>query len=175
MRTFVILISVMAALAVIFWVKYMNNKKENLAIGTLAPDFSLPDETGAVHSLHEYRGKKVILYFYPKDNTPGCTQQACSLRDGYKRLTDSGYTILGISFDSPEHHARFKAQHNLPFHLLSDESKLVARQYHSIALGEMFPARKTFVIDEKGIIKAIITDINLKDHADQIVDIDSTI
>jgi peroxiredoxin Q/BCP len=172
MRKYMTIIGILGALGlIILLVRYMRQTKENLTIGQHAPDFSLRDETGALHTLKDYHGKKLILYFYPKDNTPGCTQQACSLRDGYKELSDNGFTILGVSFDSPEHHARFKAQNNLPFHLLSDETKTVARRYNSIALGGLFPARKTFVIDESGIIRAIITDIELKNHADQILQI----
>ena len=92
-------------------------------VGDPAPDFQVKDDSGKIRTLAEFRGKKVVLYFYPKDNTPGCTKEACSFRDGYSTLQDAGIVILGVSFDSPESHRKFKDKQKLPFILLSDEKK----------------------------------------------------
>ena len=93
----------------------------NVATGTLAPDFTLPDENGVPHKLSDYAGKSVVLYFYPKDDTPGCTTEACEFRDAYQDYTDAGLVILGISPDPPKAHAKFKNKFSLPFTLLADE------------------------------------------------------
>ncbi|BDC34244.1 peroxiredoxin [Candidatus Dependentiae bacterium Noda2021] len=148
----------------------LNRVKPNvLTIGQTAPSFELHDETGTLQSLRAYKGKKVILYFYPKDNTPGCTSQACSLRDGYKDLQEHGFTILGVSFDSPESHRAFIQKNNLPFHLLSDSDKTVTKAYGALMIGNIAPQRKTFIINEKGIIDAILSDVDIKNHAEQIL------
>ncbi len=94
-----------------------------------APDFSLADETGAVRTLSEFRGKPVVLYFYPKDDTPGCTTEACNFRDDYHVYAENGVVILGVSPDSPKSHAKFKAKYNLPFTLLADEDHRVCEMY----------------------------------------------
>lgn len=144
-----------------------------VAVGSIAPDFSLPDDQGVMRSLSEFKGKKVALYFYPKDETSGCTSQACSIRDGYKTLSDQGIVILGVSFDSVESHRKFKAHHNLSFILLSDTSKEVAKKYGAVAWFIFYapvPSRKTFLIDEQGKIVKILDDIRVKDHADQIIE-----
>jgi len=100
-------------------------RKEN----TMAPDFELPDETGVLHKLSDYRGKDVLLYFYPKDGTSGCTTEACNFRDDYSAYEKAGVTILGVSPDSPESHAKFKAEHHLPFNLLADTEHKVCELY----------------------------------------------
>ena len=129
-----------------------------LAIGTQAPDFTLPDQNGMVHSLQEYRGKKVILYFYPKDNTAGCTKQACGFGELYPQFTEKGAVILGVSKDSVASHKKFQEKYHLPFTLLSDTEKTVLQAYDvwkekklygKVSMGVV---RSTYLIDEKGII-----------------------
>ena len=146
-----------------------------LQIGTKAPDFTLPDQNGALHSLEEYRGKKVVLYFYPKDNTPGCTAEACSLRNGYAMLQKAGYQVIGVSKDSEASHQKFAAKYELPFPLISDPEhrlceevgvwqlkKMAGREYMGVV-------RTTFVLDEAGVITHVITKVNTKDAAGQLV------
>ncbi|MBP7092042.1 MAG: peroxiredoxin, partial [Anaerolineaceae bacterium] len=108
--------------------------KEN----TQAPDFSLPDETGVIHTLSQYAGRNIILYFYPKDDTPGCTIEACNFRDDYSAYENSQVVILGVSPDSPKSHARFKAKYHLPFSLLSDEEHKVLEMYGVWGKKKMF-------------------------------------
>jgi len=100
-----------------------------LVVGTEAPSFTLPDEEGNLHSLSDFKGKWVVLYFYPKDNTPGCTTEACSVRDVYDALLAQGAVVIGISKDSPQSHKKFKQKYNLPFYLLSDESTQTMQTY----------------------------------------------
>lgn len=144
-----------------------------LRVGDKAPDFSLPDETGIIRTLTEFRGKKVVLYFYPKDETSGCTAQACSLKNGYTELQSKGIVVLGVSFDSVASHKRFKEKHNLPFSLLSDSEKKVAAKYGAvwnfILCYAPVPSRMTFLIDEQGIIVAVLDDIDIKNYADDII------
>jgi len=143
-----------------------------LKIGDKAPDFKLKDETGTHRTLSEFAGKKVVVYFYPKDDTPGCTKEACSLRDGYREIQERGIVILGISYDSPESHRKFKEKYNLPFHLLSDDSKEVSKAYgaHKGILQALTPLRMTFLIDEKGKIVHIFEKVNVSEHAREVLD-----
>lgn len=136
-------------------------------IGTIAPDFSLPDETGTIHTLSKLRGSKVALYFYPKDDTPGCTAQACSLRDDFAELKKHGIILLGLSSDTAKSHIQFKKRHQLPFHLLS-ANKSICDAYN--VSGYFFTKRHTFLINEKGIIIKIITHVNTKNHTQQILE-----
>lgn len=142
--------------------------------GSVAPDFSGTDQNGQTISLSGFRGSKVVLYFYPKDNTPGCTAEACSLRDGYDDLTSMGYKIIGISPDSLTSHSKFAQKHNLNFHLLSDNEKTIIAAYG--AWGEkkmcgrtyMGVIRTTFLIDENGVVAKVIKKVDTKNHAEQI-------
>jgi peroxiredoxin Q/BCP len=147
------------------------DKNMSVRIGEIAPDFELPDETGKLHSLKEFRGRKVALYFYPKNNTLGCTRQACSLRDGYQDLTAADIVILGISYDSPDSHREFKNKNNLPFTLLSDENREVAPVYGASwkIFGNFVLKRKTFLIDEQGILIKILNDVDVNQHAQEIM------
>lgn len=142
-----------------------------LKVGDSAPDFQLKDETGEMHTLAEFRGKKVVLYFYPKDNTPGCTKEACSFRDGYSILQEAGIVILGVSFDSPESHRKFKDKYKLPFILLSDEKKEVAKAYDASGgiLGSLMAKRYTYLIDELGKIVYIFKKVDVKNHAGEVL------
>ena len=147
-----------------------------LKIGDKAPAINSIDENGDAITLEQFKGKKVVLYFYPKDMTPGCTMQSCNLRDNYQTLLDNGYVVLGCSADSPERHQKFIATHNLPFSLISDESKEVLNAYGVWGpkkfMGKEYDGinRTTFVIDKDGIIKDIITKVKTKAHTSQILE-----
>ena len=147
-----------------------------LNIGDKAPSINSIDENGEVITLEQFKGKKVVLYFYPKDMTPGCTMQSCNLRDNYQTLLDNGYVVLGCSADSPERHQKFIAKHDLPFSLISDESKEVLNAYGVWGpkkfMGKEYDGinRTTFVIDKDGIIKDIITKVKTKAHTSQILE-----
>lgn len=129
-----------------------------LAIGTLAPDFTLPDQDGVLHSLSDYRGKRVVLYFYPKDNTPGCTKQACGFSELYPQFTEKDTVVLGVSKDSVASHKRFQEKYDLGFTLLSDTELEVIRAYdvwhekHMAGRSYMGVVRTTYLIDEQGSI-----------------------
>lgn len=129
-----------------------------LEIGTKAPAFTLPDENGTLHTLEEYRGKKVILYFYPKDNTPGCTKQACGFSEMYPMFLEKGAVVLGVSKDSVASHKKFKEKYDLAFTLLSDQELSVIqaydvwkekKNYGKVSMGVV---RTTYLIDEAGVI-----------------------
>jgi len=147
-----------------------------LKIGDKAPEINSIDENGDAITLEQFKGKKVVLYFYPKDMTPGCTMQSCNLRDNYQTLLDNGYVVLGCSADSPERHQKFIAKHDLPFSLISDESKEVLNAYGVWGpkkfMGKEYDGinRTTFVIDKDGIIKDIITKVKTKAHTSQILE-----
>lgn len=129
-----------------------------LEIGTAAPDFTLPDQNGNMHSLSDYRGRKVVLYFYPRDNTPGCTKQACAFGELYPQFREKGAVVLGVSKDSVASHKKFQDKYGLPFTLLSDTEKTVLQAYDvwkekklygKVSMGVV---RSTYLIDEQGII-----------------------
>ena len=147
----------------------------NLNIGDKAPDFEVTDQNGKTVKLSDYRGKKVVLYFYPKDDTSGCTAQACNLRDNYDDLKAKGYEVIGVSTDDEKSHQKFIQKHNLPFTLLADTEKKVVEAYGVWQEKSMYgrkymgTMRYTFVIDENGIIQDIITKVDTKDHAAQLV------
>lgn len=144
--------------------------------GDPAPDFNAPIETGETVSLSDFAGKKLVLFFYPKDNTPGCTAEACSLRDHYQELKDANYALLGVSPDSARKHNNFKEKHDLPFPLIADEEKEVLNAYgvwgEKKFMGRKYDGvhRTTFVIDENGRIERIIRKVKTKDHARQILE-----
>ena len=148
----------------------------NLSVGDKAPDFKIKDQNGKTVSLKDYKGKKVVLYFYPKDDTPGCTAESCNLRDNYKALQKKGYEVLGISSDSEKSHLKFIDKYKLPFTLLADTEKEVHNQYGTWVEKSMYgrkymgTARVTFIIDEKGKIEKIIDKVKTKDHTSQILD-----
>ena len=146
-----------------------------LETGTLAPDFEAKDQDGNTIKLSDYKGKKVILYFYPKDNTPGCTAQACNLRDNYELLLKQGYQVIGISSDSEKSHKKFIEKHSLPFPLIADTEKEVHNLYGTWGEKNMYGRkymgtfRTTFVIDEEGKIAEIIKKVKTKEHTNQIL------
>ncbi len=147
----------------------------NLKPGDKAPEFTSVNEKGEKIKLKDYRGKKLILFFYPKDNTPTCTVEACNLRDAYQDLKDKGFELLGVSPDSEKKHQNFIAKHELPFPLLADTEREVIEAYGIWGpkkfMGRTFDGlhRTTFVIDEKGKIEQVIQKVKAKQHAAQIL------
>jgi len=143
--------------------------------GDKAPAFKGITETGKAVSLTDYKGKKLVLYFYPKDSTPGCTAEACDLRDNYKMFQKQGYEILGVSPDSEASHQKFIAKFELPFSLLADTDHSIAEAYGAWGEKSMYGKkymgilRTTFVIDEKGKIEKVIEKVDTKNHTQQIV------
>ncbi len=143
--------------------------------GDKAPFFKGTDQNGSEISLSDFAGKKLVLYFYPKDNTPGCTAEACDLRDNYEKFLASGYTVIGVSKDSAKSHQKFIEKYNLPFPLIADTDTAIQQSYE--AWGEkkfmgrtyMGTIRRTFIIDENGIIEDIIDKVNTKAHTAQIL------
>ena len=146
-----------------------------LKIGDKAPAINAIDQNENSINLESYRGKKVVLYFYPKDMTPGCTAQSCNLSDNYKLLLEKGYDVLGVSCDSVKRHQKFIAKYNLPFNLISDEDHKVVNDYGVWQLKKfmgreyMGIVRTTFIIDENGLISDIISKVNTKEHTNQII------
>lgn len=144
----------------------------NITIGQEVPDFTLPASTGREISLSEYRGRKVLLYFYPKDSTPACTQEACDFRDAHDTLSAHGAVVLGISTDSIASHGKFSTKHSLPFPLLSDEEHKVSELFgvwqQKKLYGKEFMGivRSTFLIDEDGILRAEWRKVRVKGHVD---------
>lgn len=143
--------------------------------GDKAPDFSTTDNTGKSVKLSDYRGKKVVLYFYPRDNTPGCTKEACSFRDEFKALRSRGAQILGISPDTVASHQKFIAKYDLPFTLLTDEDRAIAKAY-GVYGEKVFMGRKslgilrtTFLIDEKGKVEKVFRKVKAEGHAAEVL------
>ncbi|MBN2047514.1 MAG: thioredoxin-dependent thiol peroxidase [Anaerolineaceae bacterium] len=140
-----------------------------------APDFVLLDENSKEHRLSAYRGKRVVLYFYPKDDTPGCTTEACEFRDDSQMYSNAGIVVLGVSADSPESHKKFKEKYHLNFTLLSDENHEVCEEYGVWVLKKMYGKeyygiqRSTFLIDEKGMIKHIFPKVTPKGHSAEVI------
>ncbi len=143
--------------------------------GTLAPDFALSDETGELRHLSDYRGQTLVLYFYPKDDTPGCTTEACNFRDNYTAYEEAGIVILGVSPDSPKSHSKFKQKYQLPFPLLVDDDHQVCEQYGVWGtkkfMGREYVGvlRTTFVIDSDGHIKKVFEDVKPAQHSTEVL------
>ena len=143
--------------------------------GDKSPDFTGKDQDGNIINLSDYKGKKLVLYFYPKDNTPGCTAEACDLRDNYNRFEADGYKILGVSKDSGKSHKGFIEKFNLPFPLISDTEATIIKAYDAWGrkkfMGREFDGilRKTFVIGENGVIEDIIEKVETKAHSAQLL------
>jgi len=144
--------------------------------GNVAPDFTLPDENGNQVSLSQFRGRKVILYFYPKDDTPGCTTEACGIRDSFPNFEASGAVVLGVSPDSVESHKKFKEKYNLPFTLLADTDHKVAEMYGVWGTKKMYGReftgvlRTTFLIDEEGKVQKVFKNVKPDLHAQELVE-----
>ena len=148
-----------------------------IELNDMAPDFTLPDENGEMRKLSDERGKVVVLYFYPKDNTPGCTAEACNLRDNYDSLQEAGYAVIGVSVDSEKSHQKFIEKNALPFPLIADTDKKLVEQFgvwgEKSMCGRKYMGtfRTTFIINEEGVIERVITpkEIKTKEHASQIL------
>ena len=146
-----------------------------LEVGTRAPEFSLPDQNGKMHSLADYRGQKVVLYFYPKDMTSGCTSQACNFRDRYPQFQEKGAVVLGVSKDSVASHKRFEEKNGLPFTLLSDTELEVIRAYDVLKRGKdgaltKSLVRSTYLIDEEGMIAKAFGGVKPKEDAERMLE-----
>ena len=148
-----------------------------LETGIKAPEFTLPDQNGVMHTLSDYRGQKVILYFYPKDNTAGCTKQACGFGDRYPQITEKGAVVLGVSKDSVASHKRFEEKYGLPFTLLSDPEIQVIKSYDvwqekknygKISMGVV---RTTYLIDEDGVIIQALDKVKAADNPQEMLDL----
>ena len=143
--------------------------------GDKAPNFEFIDHKGEKQSLNQFLGKKVILYFYPRDNTPGCNAEACNLRDNYQDLKDRGFEVIGVSADSEKSHDKFRSKFDLPFYLISDTEKKVLKNYgvwgEKKMMGRTYMGihRLTFIIDEKGFIQKVFPKVNTKEHSQQII------
>lgn len=148
-----------------------------LEVGQKAPEIITTNQNGDPIKLSDFLGKKIILYFYPKDNTPGCTTEACSFRDNYQALLNDGFEVLGVSIDSAQSHQKFIAKHELPFHLLVDEDQKIVNDYGVWVEKNMYgkkymgTARTTFLIDENGVIQHIIKKVDTKNAAQQVRDL----
>jgi peroxiredoxin Q/BCP len=147
-----------------------------ISAGNLAPDFTLPDDSGVTRKLSDYRGHPVVLYFYPKDDTPGCTTEACNFRDDYSQYIQAGVVILGVSPDSPKKHAQFKEKYHLPFTLLADEAhkicdlygvwgrkKMMGREYDGVF-------RTTFLIDRQGKLVKVFEGVKPAEHSKEVLE-----
>ena len=148
-----------------------------LKVGDTVPNFAVNDEKGNLVSLSDYKGKKWVVFFYPKANTPGCTKEACNLRDHYKELKEAGYSLVGVSADSEKKQSNFKEKFDFPFPLLADENKEVINAFGVWGLKKFMGReydgihRKTFLVDEDGVVAHVIDKVKTKDHAAQILEL----
>ena len=144
--------------------------------GDKAPDFTSQDQDGKTISLNNLQGRKVILYFYPKDDTTGCTLEACNLRDNYDDLIKRGFEVIGVSPDNEKSHSKFIGKYNLPFHLIADTEKRILKDYGAWGMKKMYGKayegvlRTTFVINEGGVIEKVFTKVDTKNHTKQILE-----
>lgn len=145
-----------------------------IVAGQKAPDFRGTDQNGNIVKLEDYKGKKLILYFYPKDNTPGCTKEACSFRDNYNDMTSKGFDVVGISADSESSHKKFTEKFSIPFPLIADTERTILEAYGAFGEKKLYGKtflgikRTTFIIDEEGIVEKVIKKVDTKDSASQI-------
>lgn len=152
-----------------------NNINAMLKIGDRMPDFEVVDQDGRTVSSKDLIGKRTVVYFYPKDNTSGCTAEACSIRDNYEHLLAQGYNVVGVSKDSAASHRRFKDRYDLPFTLLSDTSTMMLQAFGAWGEKKMYgktvmgTIRRTFIFNEDGILERIIEKVDTKNHAEQIL------
>lgn len=147
----------------------------SLSVGDKVPSFDSTDQNGNSFNLDKFKDQKIVLYFYPRDNTSGCTAQACDLRDNFQEFKNNNYVIVGVSTDSPKSHVKFIEKNNLPFDLIADEDKSVHKLFGTWVEKKMYgktymgTARKTFLIDEKRVITDIIEKVKTKEHTNQIL------
>ena len=147
-----------------------------ISVGVPAPDFSLPDEINVIRRLSDFRGRPVVLYFYPKDDTPGCTTEACNFRDDYSAYIEADVILLGVSADSPKSHAKFKKKYSLPFPLLADDGHVVCDQYQVWGpkkfMGREYDGilRTTFLIDANGKIVRVFENVKPSEHSAEVLE-----
>ncbi|MBU6468246.1 MAG: peroxiredoxin [Betaproteobacteria bacterium] len=165
------LISITAVIALAFLFSRTASASEMPAVGQLAPDFKVIDQHNQLQSLANYRGKWVVLYFYPKDETPGCTTEACAYRDDFNQVKKLGGEILGVSIDDASSHAEFAANHHLPFPLLADKDGSVSRSYGSerSVLGYKIAKRNTFIIDPNGKIAKVYESVDAGENPKEVI------
>ena len=150
---------------------------KTLKVGDKVPGFTANNQDGVAISLSDYKGKKLIVFFYPKASTPGCTAEACNLRDNYKELQKLGYELLGVSADSEKRQTNFRNKYEFPFPLLADENKVVIKAFgvwgEKKFMGKVYDGihRKTFIVNENGVVERVIDKVKTKDHASQILDV----
>ena len=150
---------------------------KELTVGDQAPELSLPDQHGKPVKLTTFRGKQVVLYFYPKDDTPGCTAEACDFRDNYQSMVSRGFEVIGVSTDNERSHKKFETKYNLPFTLIADEDKSIVEAYGVWVEKNMYgrkymgTARKTFIIKADGTIDKIIDKVDTQNSSQQVMDI----
>jgi thioredoxin-dependent peroxiredoxin len=146
-----------------------------LAEGTKAPEFTLTDDQGSEVSLSDFAGKKVVIYFYPKDDTPGCTKEACSFRDNYDAILAKGAVVLGVSADGKTAHQKFKTKYDLPFHLLSDPEKTMIQTYGAWGEKQMYGktyegiVRSTVIVDEEGTVAKVFPKVKPAEHGEEVL------
>ncbi|HLY39494.1 MAG TPA: peroxiredoxin [Candidatus Binatia bacterium] len=144
------------------------SSSSGIAVGDRAPDFALPDRTGKTVRLSDFRGKPVVLYFYPKDDTPGCTKESCTFRDQYQDFQDAGAEVIGVSSDSSASHEKFATKYRLPFVLVSDTGGAVRKQYGVPATLGLLPGRVTYVIDRDGTVRHVFnSQFQAAQHVDE--------
>jgi peroxiredoxin Q/BCP len=162
----------LSLIAVTLSLMFITLHAKPLAIGSIAPDFNLQDELGNWRTLSEFKGKKVVLYFYPKDDTPGCTKEACSFRDSASEYAKHSIIIIGINYDDTASHKAFKEKYHLPFILLSDSTRTVAKAYRaaSVLFGYFVPKRLTYLINEDGTILKVFKKVDVASHAEDILE-----
>lgn len=159
----------MKQIVFLFLMMGMSTAQAALHVGDPAPDFSAPATGAETVSLSDYKGQWVILYFYPKADTPGCTKQGCSLRDGYPAIQEANAVVLGVSVDSVESQEAFKKKYQLPFPLISDKEKTISKAYKVLGFGGLFARRHTFFIDPEGTIAAIMEKVDVANHEDEVL------
>ena len=159
------MLRIISILSLIIGISMAGNTE--LKVGNNAPDFTLLDENGEEQTLSDYFGKNIVVYFYPKDDTPGCRKEACSIRDNFTIFEESNIVVFGISYDSPKSHKKFAEKYNLPFILLSDTNKSVAKSYNSY--GWFLAKRNSFLIDKSGKIFKIYKSVNVTEHTENIL------
>ena len=161
--------SITTASVIAFLLAFSFTSIAGLNVGDKAPDFSLQDQNNITHTLSDYEGQWVVLYFYPKDDTPGCTTQACDFRDAVKRIIASKAVVFGLSVDSVRSHKLFAEKYNLPFSLLADETREVSELYDSLSSFFKVANRNTFIIDPEGNIAKIYLSVNPKTHSEMVL------
>ena len=167
-----LLLAALVALGLVVWRSASHAAGDVPNVGAMAPDFKLPDQHGSVRTLADFRGKWLVLYFYPKDDTPGCTEEACTFRDDLHKLTELGAQIVGVSVDDTMSHQAFAKKYSLPFPLLADDKGVVAASYGSLRdFGLLkFARRNTFLIDPQGKVAKVYLSVSTSRNSQEVID-----